>query len=160
VDEQPHHLTRNLTQSFAADYERCRERVHELADGLTDDQFWTKPFPFGNSCGHLVLHLTGNLSYYIGARVASTGYIRTRDVEFTETRRPPKADVLRAFDAAVDMVVATIGAQRPEDWTADYSGVGEPEARTRFDIFLKCAMHFYHHVGQLIYLREELLRQR
>jgi hypothetical protein len=158
MDDQTDRLRSNLSHSFAADYERCRERVHELADGLADNQFWTKPFPFGNSFGHLVRHLTGNLSYYIGARVAATGYVRTRDVEFTDTRRPPKADVLRAFDAAVDMVVDTIGAQRPEDWTAEYSGVGEPEAHTRFDIFLKCAMHFYHHVGQLIYLREELLR--
>jgi hypothetical protein len=152
-------LPDRLAAGFTADYERCRERVHELADGLTDIQFWTKPFPFGNSFGHLVLHLTGNLSYYIGARVAATGYVRTRDVEFTDSRRQPKADVLRAFDAAVDMVVNTIGAQRPQDWTAEYSGVGEPEAQTRFDIFLKCAMHFYHHVGQLIYLREQLLRR-
>jgi hypothetical protein len=152
-------LPNRLAVGFAADYERCRERVHELADGLTDIQFWTKPFPFGNSFGHLVLHLTGNLSYYIGARVAANGYVRTRDVEFTDSRRLPKAEVMRAFDAAVDMVIETIGAQRPQDWTAEYSGVGEPEAHTRFDIFLKCAMHFYHHVGQLIYLREQLLRR-
>ncbi len=35
-------------------------KVRELAAPLSDEQFWTKPFPFGNSFGHLVLHLTGN----------------------------------------------------------------------------------------------------
>jgi hypothetical protein len=152
-------LPAQLARGFAADYERCRDRVHELADSLTDSQFWTKPFSYGNSFGHLVLHVTGNLNYYIGARVAETGYVRRRDVEFTDSRRRPKAEVMGAFDAAVDMVLQTIAAQRDTDWTAPYSGVGEPEAHTRFDIFLKCAMHFYHHVGQLIYLREELVRR-
>ena len=153
-------LSDNLTQSFADNYERCRRRVHELAAPLSDDQFWTKPFPYGNSFGHLVLHLTGNLSYYIGAQVAGTGYIRTRPREFTDPAHRPKIEVMRAFDDAVDLVVATIRAQRPQDWTAEYFGELEPDAHTRFDIFLRCAMHFYHHVGQLIYLKEELVRQR
>ena len=34
---------------------------------VAEEQLWTKPFPFGNSIGHLVLHLTGNLNHYIGA---------------------------------------------------------------------------------------------
>jgi hypothetical protein len=145
-------LSSTVSTGFARDYERCRQRVHELAAPLSDDAFWTKPYPYGNSFGHLVLHLTGNLSYYIGARVAETGYVRTRDREFTETARRPKADVLRDFDAAVDLVLRAIAAQRDDDWTAPYSGVGEPEAHTRFDIFLKCAMHVSHHVGQMVYL--------
>jgi hypothetical protein len=148
-----------LSTAFARDYERCHRRVHELAAPLSDDEFWTTPLPYGNSFGHLVLHLTGNLSYYIGARIVETGYVRTRDREFTETERRPKADVLRDFDAAVDLALRTITAQRDEDWTAPYSGVGEPDAHTRFDIFLKCAMHFYHHVGQMVLL-EKAVHQR
>jgi uncharacterized damage-inducible protein DinB len=147
-----------LNTGFARDYERCRARVHELAAPLSDDAFWTNPFGFGNSFGHLVLHLTGNLNYYIGAQVAGTGYVRTRDREFTETERRPKADVLRDFDSAVDMVIRTIAAQRADDWSAPYSGVGEPEAHNRFDIFLKCAMHFYHHVGQMVFLERHFRR--
>jgi hypothetical protein len=37
------------------------------------------------SAGHLPLHLTGNLNYYIGAQIAATGYVRDRDREFTES---------------------------------------------------------------------------
>jgi DinB superfamily len=143
-----------FASAFSREYERYRAHVHELAAPLSDDAFWTKPFGFGNSFGHLVLHLTGNLNYYIGARVADTGYMRTRDREFTETERRPKAEILRDFDAAVDMVLRAIAAQRDEDWAAAYSGTGEPDAHNRFDIFLKCAMHFYHHVGQMVYLQK------
>jgi hypothetical protein len=148
-----------LALGFSRDYERCRARVHELAAPLSDAAFWTKPFGFGNSFGHLVLHLTGNLNYYVGAQIAGTGYIRTRDREFTDPERRPKADVLRDFDAAVDMVLRTIADQRDEDWATPYSGVGEPDAHNRFDIFLKCAMHFYHHVGQMVYLQAAIARQ-
>ena len=147
-----------VSSAFARDYERCRARVHELAAPLSDDAFWTKPFGYGNSFGHLVLHLTGNLSYYIGARVAGTGYVRTREHEFTDPAHRPKADVLRDFDTTVDMVLRTIAAQSDADWAAAYAGAGEPDAHNRFDIFLKCAMHFYHHVGQMVYLERELAR--
>ena len=68
--------------------------------------------------------------------------------------------MLRDFDAAVDMVLHTIAAQRAQDWVAAYSAEREPDAHTRFDIFLKCAMHFYHHVGQMIYLERQLTRSR
>src|SRR6476661_1266860 len=152
-------LSGTIAGGLANYYENVAKELHRWVDPLSSEQFWRNPYPYGNSVGHLVLHLTGNLSYYIGARIAETGYVRTRDVEFTDAKRQPKAHVLRAFDDAVDLVLETIANQRPEDWTAAYSGVGEPDAHTRFDIFLHCAMHFYHHVGQLIYLREALMRR-
>jgi hypothetical protein len=55
--------------------------------------------------------------------------------------------------------VATIQKQKPDDWTAPYSGEREPEATERFMIFLRCAGHAYHHVGQLIFLSKELTRE-
>jgi len=47
---------------------KTRERTSRTAVPLSEEQFWIKPFAFGNSFGHLVLHLTGNLNYYIGRR--------------------------------------------------------------------------------------------
>jgi hypothetical protein len=54
------------------------------------------------------------------------------------------------------MVIATIADQSAEDWVQPYSAMREPEAVQRFAIFLRCAGHAYHHVGQLIYLSREL----
>ena len=64
-----------------------------------------------------MLHLTGNLNYYIGARIAATGYVRNRDREFTEAARPAKEEVLRNFDRAIELVVDTLRKQSPEDWS-------------------------------------------
>src|SRR5437870_10527990 len=58
-------------------------------------------YPYGNSVGHLVLHMTGNLNYYIGARVAGTGYVRDRDREFTDGQPPRKDEALGAFDRTI-----------------------------------------------------------
>jgi uncharacterized damage-inducible protein DinB len=151
-------LPHTIASDFARYYEYIAEHVHKWVDPLTQEQFWHNPFSYGNSVGHLILHMTGNLNYYIGARVAETGYIRDRDREFTETERPDKANVMSAFDKTIAMVVATVQKQRPEDWLAAYSAEREPEAEERFMIFLRCAGHAYHHVGQLIFLSKELTR--
>jgi uncharacterized damage-inducible protein DinB len=142
--------------SLANEYREKARNVHKWADPLTDEQFWRNPYGYGNSVGHLVLHLTGNLRYYIGTRIAQTGYVRNRDLEFTDTARRPKAEVLRAFDETIEMVVATIEKQSGSDWTLPYAAEREPEAKDRFTAIMRCAVHLYHHVGQIIYLSREL----
>jgi len=152
-------LPSTISRDFASYYEYIAEHVHKWVDPLTQEQFWHNPFSYGNSVGHLILHTTGNLNYYIGARVAETGYIRHRDREFTETEKLEKKEVMEAFDQTIAMVVATIQKQKTEDWMAPYSAEREPEAEERFMIFLRCAGHAYHHVGQLIFLSKELTRE-
>ena len=148
-------LAQTIAEDLAAYYEMVRVQVHKWAGDLSAEQLWRKPYPYGNSVGHLILHLTGNLNYYIGARIAETGYIRNREREFTEPN-PPKEEIFAAFDKTIAMVVATIRGQRPKDWLKEYSAEREPEAKERFNIFLRSAGHAYHHVGQIIYLANEL----
>jgi hypothetical protein len=152
-------LNEALASVLADRYQANAARVRELADPLTNDQFWTKAFPFGNSFGHLVLHLTGNLNYYIGAQIAKTGYVRDRPREFNEADPPSKAVALERFDEAVAMAIKTIRAQVPEDWTSAYSGVGT-NCGNRLDMVVQCAAHMQHHIGQMIYLSCEWKRQR
>jgi len=151
-------LKDTMAAGFEARYKKRACRVRELAGPLSDEQFWTKPFPFGNSFGHLVLHLTGNLNYYVGAQIAQTGYVRDRPREFAETARPPKAETLKKFDDAIDVVLQTIRSQSPEDWSKPYTAVGS-DSPDRFDMLLQCATHLDHHIGQMIYLGFEFKRK-
>jgi hypothetical protein len=144
-------LDKTLGSVLGDRYTANAARVRELAAPLTDDQFWQKPFPYGNSFGHLVLHLTGNLNYYIGAQIAKTGYVRDRPREFNEPNPPAKEDALRRFDDAVAMAVRTIRAQSAEEWSAEYSG-NDTNAKIRLDMVLQCGAHMQHHIGQMIYL--------
>lgn len=152
-------LEATVAAGFSRRYAELAERVRELAAPLTEEQFWRKPYPYGNSFGHLVLHLTGNLSYYIGAEIGSTGYVRDREREFTETQRPPKPEVMRRFEAAVEVVQKTIGSQAAGDWSRSYSALREEDAVDRFGIYLRCATHLHLHIGQMIFLSYELKRQ-
>jgi len=151
-------LNNSVVSSLVARYAKFGSVVHELAAPLSEGQFWTKPFGFGNSFGHLVLHLTGNLNYYIGAQIAATGYVRDRPREFADSAPPSKAEALKKFDEAVAMVIQTIRKQSPEDWTKPYTATGA-DAKDRFDMVLQCATHLHHHIGQMIYLQFEWKRR-
>lgn len=133
--------------------------VRQVAAPLDNAQFWQKPYPYGNSFGHLVLHLTGNLNYYVGAQIAKTDYVRDRPREFNDPNPPSKDEALKRFDDAITMVLATIRSQSAEDWSAAYSGVGAT-AQNRLDMVVQCAGHMQHHIGQMIYLGYELQRSR
>jgi uncharacterized damage-inducible protein DinB len=151
-------LESTIAIDLTSRYKKLAGVVHKLSTPLSDDQFWAKPFAFGNSFGHLVLHLTGNLNYYIGAQIASTGYVRNRPLEFSDTTRQPKAEVLKKFDQAIDVVLGTINSQSADDWSKEYTGAGA-DARDRFDMVLHCTTHLHHHIGQMMYLAFELKRK-
>jgi len=136
-----------------------RARVHRLAEGLSDAQFWARPYPYGNSIGHLTLHLTGNLNYYIGREMAGTDYVRDRDREFHDPAPPPKAEALSRLDEAVELVIATLERQTAADWSAPFAASGADDLHDRFSMFLRAAAHFHHHAGQMIYLAKEHARQ-
>jgi uncharacterized damage-inducible protein DinB len=149
-------LHATITRDLIRYYHQAAEKVRELVGPLSEEQIWARPYPYGNSIGHLLLHLTGNLSYYVGAEMGGTGYVRNRPVEFTDPAGYPKAAVLRNFDAAIATVIATVQKQSESDWAAGFAGKGLEFAGNRFFAFLHCAGHLSHHTGQIMYLCKEL----
>jgi DinB superfamily len=149
-----------VIEGFARRYEELGSKVQELASALNQEQFWSRPFPFGNSFGHLVLHLTGNLNYYVGAEIAHTGYVRDRDREFTDETLASKQEVMQRFDEAIATVVRTLRSQSDRDWSAPYTAMREEDAMNRFNLFLRCATHLHHHIGQMTYLHSALMGMR
>ena len=150
----------SVGMNFSRYYQSRAEKIHALLAPLSDDQIWSRPYPYGNSIGHLLLHLTGNLSYYIGTQMANSGYTRNRELEFTDQRRRPKEELLKSFDDAMVVVQGTIAQQSAADWTAPYTGKGLEDAGDCFTAFLRCAAHMDHHLGQMMYLSEEVSNQK
>jgi uncharacterized damage-inducible protein DinB len=149
-------LNATLANDFTRFYQEAAKKVHALVEPLTDDQIWTRPYPYGNSIGHLLLHLTGNLGYYIGAEIGGTGYVRNRPLEFSNTVHHPKQELLAKFDAALTTVAAVLQKQTEQDWSAAYTAKGMEDSGDRFTAFLRCAAHISHHTGQIMYLCKEL----
>jgi uncharacterized damage-inducible protein DinB len=150
----PPALARVAAEEFVRYFRHLADRVEKAATAVPEDRIWEKPFAFGNSIGHLVLHLTGNLNHYVGALVAGTGYVRHREHEFTDPATYPRVEVFAKFREAVDLVVRTIETQ-------DEAGLmtpveDQPPVRTRLGLFLVCAAHLNNHIGQMSYLVQAL----
>ena len=106
-----------------------------------------------------MLHLTGNLNYYLGAEMGKTGYVRNRPLEFDPASRIAKAELMKRFDEAIAVVVAVLAKQTEGDWGSSYSAKGLEEIGDRLSMILQCAAHLYHHTGQIMYLVRELEKQ-
>ncbi len=94
-------LVQLLKTALVSVLEQQRDGIRERAAELDDRAFWCKPLEPGNSVGHLVLHLSGNLNHFVGAQLGGTGYVRDREREFTETAVPSKKAALDRLDDAV-----------------------------------------------------------
>jgi Protein of unknown function (DUF1572) len=124
-------LSNIIANGLIQTYRDFGKRVHTLSEKLSEQEFWMKPYSYGNSVGHLTLHIIGNLNYYIGTHVARTGYVRDRDREFTDNDPPPKEEVLRRLDEVVELVAKTLEAQTTDSWGADYNAIGMERVNNR-----------------------------
>src|SRR5262249_46997153 len=120
--------------ALVGELEKQRDAVKQLAAPLSEEQFWRKPLDPGNSVGHLVLHLTGNLNWMVGAKLGNTGYLRDREREFTETAVPPKAEALAKLDEAVATFRRVVEG-------LDAARLAAPHPEARLGLVLPALMH-------------------
>jgi uncharacterized damage-inducible protein DinB len=142
--------TADLAKSaLIKELEQLHDAIVELVKPLSDKQLWQKPLEPGNSIGHLVLHLTGNLNHFIGGQLGKTGYLRDREREFTETRLPDRATLLAKLDSAVTTFGQVVGGLSATELAA-------PHPETRFGpvyhALVHLVAHFALHRGQMTYI--------
>src|SRR5437762_9360858 len=58
--EMQSELGNTISSDFAAYYQSIAEKVHEWVEPLSTTEIWRRPYRYGNSIGHLLLHLIGN----------------------------------------------------------------------------------------------------
>jgi hypothetical protein len=129
--------------------EGLTKAVRELSAPLDERAFWTKPVDPGNSVGHLVLHLAGNLSHFVGAQLGGTGYVRDREREFTEANPPSKEGALTLLEGAVGVFRRVVEG-------LDAARLAGPHPDARFanvlDALVFLVAHFAIHRGQMSYI--------
>jgi uncharacterized damage-inducible protein DinB len=135
--------------ALTGELEQLRDAIRQMVAPLSDRQLWAKPVEPGNSAGHLVLHLTGNLNHFVGAQLDGTGYVRDREREFTESQPPDRATLLARFDEAVATFRRVVEALSPEQLAAPH-----PESRfgTILQALVHLVAHFALHRGQISYI--------
>jgi uncharacterized damage-inducible protein DinB len=138
-----------VREALCGELDKLRDEVKKVIEPLSDAELWQKPIEPGNSIGHLVLHLTGNLSHFVGAQLGKTGYVREREREFTEANLPSRAELLAGLDGAVATFRQVVGGLSAEQLAAPH-----PEARLGQVLpgLLHLLLHFALHRGQMSYL--------
>ena len=135
--------------ALIAALEKLRDEVRNLAEPLTEAEFWSKPFDPSNSVGHLVLHLSGNLNHFVGGQLGNTGYVRDREREFTESQVPSKMEALAKLDDAVTTFRKLVSGLNAEQ-------LAEPHPEARFGAVMNALLHllshFALHRGQMSYI--------
>jgi uncharacterized damage-inducible protein DinB len=142
-------LAKAVKSALAGELETLLAAVKELATPLSEAQFWARPIEPGNSFGHLVLHLTGNISHFVGAHLGDTGYVRDREREFNDPQPPPKAEALAKLEAAVALF-RRVAEALPEDRFAE--PFPEKDRGTVADMLVRVVAHFGLHRGQMSYI--------
>lgn len=139
----------SICSALIDELEALRDGVRDTAEPLSDKQLWAKPIEPGNSIGHLILHLTGNLNYFVGAQLGGSGYQRDREREFTEMQLPAKAVLLDELDAAVATFRRVVGKLNAEQLAARH-----PHAKlgTVLQALVHLVAHFALHRGQMSYI--------
>jgi uncharacterized damage-inducible protein DinB len=135
--------------ALVEELEQLRDEVRQAAEPLSEQQLWAKPVDPGNSVGHLILHLAGNLNHFVGAQLGGTGYVRDREREFTETDIPSKRAVLDRLAAAVANFRRVVSGLNAEQLAATH-----PTATfgSVLKTLLHLVAHFALHRGQISYI--------
>src|SRR5262249_55063658 len=137
-----------LKTALITELEELRDVVKQFAEDLTEEQLWTKPVEPGNSVGHLILHLTGNLSHFVGAQLGHTGYVGDRGRGFPEPTPPTKAVALARLDEAVATFRRVVEGLTPAELLAmhPHAAFG-PTGQA----LVHLVAHFALHRGQMSY---------
>ena len=138
-----------VKNALIGELEKLRDEIRQVAEPLSEEELWHKPLEPSNSVGHLILHLTGNLNHFVGARLGNTGYIREREREFTESNVPTKSALLVGLDDAVATFRRVVSGL-----TADQLAAPHPDARfgSVLNALTHLLSHFAMHRGQMSYI--------
>jgi hypothetical protein len=140
---------KEVRSALISEMDELHSGVRQVVDGLTDEQLWKRPLESSNSVGHLVLHLTGNLNYFVGAQLGSTGFVRDREREFTEIDLPSRIALMDGLSEAVATFRRVV-----EGLTAQQMAAQHPEARfgSVVKALIHLVAHFALHRGQMSYI--------
>ena len=130
----------------------------EVESYPSDAKLWESAPGITNPGGNLVLHLAGNIQYFIGAVLGGSGYKRYRDAEFG-SRDIPRADLLREIDAALAAVQTGLARVSDDDLRKPFPETIGGVTPTTGAWLAHLAVHLGYHLGQVDYHRRMISRE-
>lgn len=141
-----------LIQLFQRDLEKLKT---EISSYKNEKKMWEASGEIKNSAGNLCLHILGNLQHFIGAVLGSSGYERTRELEFNR-KNVPIDEMIDEIDRTTNIVEKTLKSLNEtklgEIFPVNVFGY---EMSTRF-FLTHLSTHLNYHLGQINYHRRLL----
>ncbi len=103
-------LVQSLKIFFQRDLKKLKLEIELYQD---EKKIWLTEKRIANSAGNLCLHLVGNLNTYIGAELGKTGYLRNRDLEFSQ-KNIPRIELVEKIEETMQVVEMTLGNMKEE----------------------------------------------
>lgn len=137
-------------------YERDLNKLTEEINLFTkEENLWKVKEGISNSAGNLVLHLTGNLNYFIGTLLAKNGFVREREREFSE-KNIPRSILTNEIQQIIPLVKNTLPNLPEEQLKQDFPVPLGGKVYVTEDLLVFLLAHFNYHLGQVNYLRRIL----
>jgi uncharacterized damage-inducible protein DinB len=145
-----------LIQTIKTLYQRDLEKLKKEIELYKDEsKLWIVDKGIANSAGNLCLHLIGNLNTYIGKELGGTGYVRNRELEFSQ-KDIPRAELLLKIDHTMLVVDNSLNKLTSRQLDEDYPApVFEYKMTTCF-FLVHLIAHLSYHMGQINYHRRLL----
>jgi len=127
----------------------------EIESYSNEQNIWKLNGKIANTAGNLCLHLVGNLNTYIGKELGGTGYVRNRDLEFSQKDVPQKELILK-IEQTIEVVDQSLAKLTDAVLQEEYPLlVYETKSSTGFMLGSLLA-HLGYHLGQINYHRRLL----
>ncbi len=127
----------------------------EIESYQEESKLWFVEKRISNSAGNLCLHLIGNLNTYLGKELGGTGYIRNRELEFSQ-KNIPRSELLMMLDATLLVVEDTLDQLPPEQLDKEYPVRVFDYSMTTGFFLVHLLAHLTYHLGQINYHRRLL----
>ena len=133
--------------------------VNKLAEEINlfknENNIWRLKDGISNPAGNLVLHLTGNLNYFIGTILAKNGYVREREKEFSE-KNIPRSQLSVEVQQIIPLIQNTLPNLSKEQLQSEFPVPLGGKNYVTEDMLVLLLTHFNFHLGQVNYLRRIL----
>lgn len=144
--------TEIIAKLLQRDLEKLKQELLQYQD---ETLIWKTVAGISNSAGNLCLHLVGNLNSYIGAELGQTGYIRNRELEFSQ-KDIPREELIRKIEGTIEVVTHTLNRLPEEALAQEYPLLVLKEKTSTGYFLTHLAVHLGYHLGQINYHRRIL----
>jgi uncharacterized damage-inducible protein DinB len=145
-------LTQTLQKLYVRDLNKLKQ---ELELYVNEAVIWKTDKQIANTAGNLCLHLVGNLNTYIGATLGKTGYIRNRDLEFSQ-KDVARKELIQKVEATIRMIEEVLPTVSEATIQQEYPIVVLAEKTSTEYFLVHLAAHLSYHLGQVNYHRRLL----